>query len=160
MKTNLNKKYFFFLLLTFIKVSGQTIAPPISISVIKSDSGGNYFSNMVTITSSLNFSRINTGILYERCLPLAPFNFYNGSTNDSLANFSIQRQIYRQLIDANINCSKIISLDSIDKISASKLYGDTVPFWFLDIKYNEIKDSAVYNGLLGVTNSSILIDNN
>lgn len=92
--------------------------------------------------STLNKSRISTGILYDRVIPYGTVRDFDGvnSGDQTILDWD---QNYSELKNAALNDSGWMDLDSIIFKRNLYLKNGIIPVLFAAYKYNSVKDSAV-----------------
>lgn len=117
----------------------------------QSGSGTDLQSEIQNSLSTLDKSRISTGILYDRVIPYGTVKELDG-TNKGVKDILEWDQNYYELKNAAFNDSGWMDLDSIILKREKALKSGVIPILFATYKYNTVKDSAVENDYLDTLN--------
>jgi len=98
--------------------------------------------------STLDKSKIRTGLLYDRVLPISNIKEYNGSVFSKAATLDDWKQIYFEMYRSSINVPAWSNLkDLLNRAEESTVNG-VIPIAVTNLKYNRIRSDAVKDGSL------------
>ena len=100
-------------------------------------------------------SRILTGILYGLATPLSKMESFNGSPSTTTLTLSAWEQIYFEIYNSYVSSPSIWTVDLIEKQAQIFEENHQVPLAVLNMHYNKIKDYAIQNNLLQVTDGRL-----
>lgn len=120
----------------------------LSISVDSINTDRSFSENMTLMIEPLDKSQITTGILSDKAFVLSSMDEFNGLVGSSNISLSRWKQIYRQLFTGLVIDTLLPSLDSLKVIADNHIKENTIPMIIANIKYNNIKLSAIESNLL------------
>ncbi|MCD4793545.1 MAG: T9SS type A sorting domain-containing protein [Bacteroidales bacterium] len=128
---------------------------------------GNSFSQIETVEtledhqaifSEIDISKITTGILYDRIIPLSEIEKYTGENTDAICTKNKWKQMYFELQNASY-VKDTVNMPELDFIFGRKnrfTNGKLIPIYLLNYKYNKIKENALENELIILQNNKII----
>lgn len=128
---------------------------------------GNSFSQIETIEtledyqaifSEIDKSKITTGILYDRIIPLSEIEKYTGENTDAICTKNKWKQMYFELQNASY-VKDTVNMPELDFIFGRKnkyTDGKLIPIYLLNYKYNKIKENVFDDELLLIQNGKII----
>lgn len=106
-----------------------------------------FLDNMADMIEPLNKAEISTGLLADKAFILSSMNEFNGET-DGVISLSRWKQIYRQLYNASVTETVILSPDSLKTRVQNYLLQNIIPIGILNAKYNAFKPYILDSNLL------------
>ena len=106
---------------------------------------------------NLDKTQIPTGVLYESVYPWAELEFYDGSATSDTSNTSHFMQAYTEMYNSTFNRTNLKHpsdlMTNIINFHADKTFHH--PVGIIDYQFNTIKEDAVSNNLLSVSNNQL-----
>ncbi|UCG53221.1 MAG: T9SS type A sorting domain-containing protein [Candidatus Latescibacterota bacterium] len=112
---------------------------------------------LAELLGSLDKSKISTGILYDRVVPLSRIRDYDGGRTSPPATVKHWKQMYFEIWRACVETPSWPELGVIVHKTAGYVGQGIVPVAFMDFDYNRIRPDALRNGAL-ITRGDRLIE--
>ncbi len=104
----------------------------------------------------LDHSRISTGFLRNRAVPLVDLNKLSDAENGAPITLKTWRQIYFEMHNSALQTPNFAALQDFERRAERFKRSGVIPVGMLRFHYNEIKPDAVDRGLLLVENDQLI----
>jgi hypothetical protein len=104
----------------------------------------------------LDRSKVKTGILYDRVLPLSSIEDYDGSPASRPVTLAGWRQVYHEMSRASLLEPEWPSLESLSDQSRQVIHSGSVPIAFMHFNYDRIRPDALEAGLLEMRDGRLI----
>jgi hypothetical protein len=96
----------------------------------------------------LDRSRVKTGILYDRVLPLSGIEDHDGGPTSKPVTLAGWRQAYHEMLRASLIEPEWPALESLLDENRRAIRGGLIPIAFMRLNYDRIRPDALEDGLL------------
>jgi hypothetical protein len=111
--------------------------------------------NYENFYNSLDTTKIETGLLYNRAMPYTNIHNFTGENDTATTNGDHWTQLYFELLNSQHSTPELSKiLDLCDSIGSDTLR-NRIPIGVINVKYNLIKDNALEDSLLVIRDSTL-----
>jgi hypothetical protein len=114
-------------------------------------------SGLARTFEGLPADKIETGILYDRVLPLSRIYEHDGSARSAPASLREWRQIYLEMRNASLREPAWPRIEDVLSKGADLVRAGVVPIAVMDIEYDRIREDALATGALEIENGRLVI---